>query len=67
MTMLFSLIAHVLVTIARLAQDRLGAVVAEFADGQPQLLILRGTRRRAPQLISWVRLALGGLHASGLI
>jgi hypothetical protein len=60
MSLLFSLIAHLLVTLARLAKPGgLGAVVAESLAVKHQLLILRRARRRAPCLTSWDRLALG--------
>ena len=58
MRLLFTLIAHVLVTLARLARPGgLGAVVAESVRVKHQLLILKRARRRAPQLTSWDRLA----------
>src|SRR5271155_1122901 len=60
MSLLFSLIAHLLVTFARLAKPGgLGGVVAESLAVKHQLLILRRARRRAPYLTSWDRLALG--------
>ena len=60
MSLLFSLIAHLLVTLVRLAKPGgLGAVVAESLAVKHQMLILRRTRRRAPHLTSWDRLALG--------
>ncbi len=60
MCLLFSLIAHLLVTLARLAKPGgLGAVVAESLAVKHQLLILRRARRRAPHLTLWDRLALG--------
>ena len=60
MSLLFSLIAHLLVTLARLAKPGgLGAVVAESVAVKHQLLILRRARRPAPYLTSWDRLALG--------
>ncbi len=60
MSLLFSLIAHLLVTLARLAKPGgLSAVVAESLAVKHQLLILRRARRRAPYLTSWDRLALG--------
>ena len=52
MSLLFSLIAHLLVTLARLAKPGgLGAVVAESLAVKHQLLILKRARRRAPYLI----------------
>jgi putative transposase len=60
MCLLFSLIGHFLVTLARLATPGgSGAVVAESLAVKHQLLILRRARRRAPHLTSWDRLALG--------
>jgi putative transposase len=60
MRLLFSLIAHLLVTFARLAKPGgLGAVLAESLAVKHQLLILRRARGRAPSLTSWDRLALG--------
>jgi len=60
MSLLFNLIAHLLVTLARLAKPGgLGAVVAESLAVKHQLLILRRARRRAPYLTSWDRMALG--------
>lgn len=60
MCLLFSLVAHFLVTLVRLARPGgLGAVVAESPAVKHQLLILRRARRRAPYLTSWDRLALG--------
>ena len=60
MSLLFSLIAHLLVTFGRLAKPGgLGAVVAESLAVKHQLLILRHARRRAPYLTSWDRLAQG--------
>lgn len=52
MSLLFSLIAHLLVTVARLAKPGgLGVVAAESLAVKHQLLILRRARRRAPYLI----------------
>ncbi len=60
MCLLFSLIAHLLVTLARLVKPGgLGTVVAESLGVKHQLLILRRARRPAPYLTSWDRLALG--------
>jgi putative transposase len=60
MSLLFSLIAHLLVTLARLEKPGgLGAVVAESLAVKHQLLIMKRARRRAPNLTSWDRLALG--------
>jgi hypothetical protein len=60
MSSLFSLIAQLLVTLARLAKPGgLGAMVAESLAVKHQLLILKRARRRAPQLTSWDRLILG--------
>jgi putative transposase len=60
MSLLFTLIAHLLVTLARLARPGgLGAVAAESLAVKHQLLIMKRARRRAPHLTSWDRLALG--------
>jgi transposase InsO family protein len=60
MSLLFTLIAHFLVTLARLARPGgLGAVAAESVAVKHQLLIMKRARRRAPTLTSWDRLALG--------
>jgi hypothetical protein len=60
MSLLFSLIAHLLVTLTRLAKPGgFGAVVAESLAVKHQLLILKRARRHAPYLTSWDRLALG--------
>jgi transposase InsO family protein len=57
---LFILIAHLLVTLAKLARPGgLGAVAAESLAVKHQLLILKRARRRAPNLTSWDRLVLG--------
>jgi len=54
------LIAHLLVTLVRLARPRgLGAVAAESLAVKHQLLIMKRAQRRAPKLTSWDRLALG--------
>ena len=59
MRLLFSLIAHLLVTFARLAKPGgLGAVAAESLLVKHQLLIMKRARR-VPNLTSWDRLALG--------
>jgi putative transposase len=56
----FILIAHLLVTLVRLARPRgLGAVAAESLAVKHQLLIMKRAQRRAPKLTSWDRLALG--------
>ena len=56
----FILIAHLLVTLVRLACPRgLGAVAAESLAVKHQLLIMKRAQRRAPKLTSWDRLALG--------
>jgi putative transposase len=60
MKLLFTLIAHVLVTLARLVRPGgLGAVVAESVAVRHHLLIMKRARRRAPNLTSWDRLAQG--------
>jgi hypothetical protein len=67
MSLLFTLIAHFLVTLARLARPGgLGAVAAESLAVKHQLLILERVRRRAPNLTSWDRLALGSLPVFGV-
>src|ERR1700682_5766434 len=56
----FILIAHLLVTLARLARPGgLGAVAAESLAVKQQLLIMKRAQRRATKLTSWDRLALG--------
>src|SRR5277367_1069928 len=56
---LFSLFAHLLVTLAKLARPSgLGAVAAESLAVKQQLLIMKRTRR-SPNLTSWDRLVLG--------
>ena len=56
----FILIAHLLVTLAKLARPGgLGAVAAESLAVKHQLLIMKRAQRRAPKLTSWDRLALG--------
>jgi putative transposase len=60
MSPLFALIAHLLVTLARLARPGgLGAVAAESLAVKHQLLIMKRTRRRAPNMTPWDRLAFG--------
>jgi len=57
---LFILIAHLLVTLAKLARPGgLGAVAAESLAVKHQLLIMKRAHRRAPKLTSWDRLVLG--------
>src|ERR1700722_20324111 len=57
---LFILIAHLLVTLAKLGtRGGLGAVAAESLAVKHQLLIMKRAQRRAPNLTSWDRLALG--------
>ena len=57
---LFILIAHLLVTLAKLARPGgLGAVAAESLAVKHQLLIMKRAQRRAPNLTSWDRLLLG--------
>src|ERR1700719_2628353 len=57
----FILIAHLLVTLAKLARPGgLGAIAAESLAVKHQLLIMkRAQQRRAPKLTSWDRLVLG--------
>jgi putative transposase len=57
---LFILIAHLLVTLAKLGtRGGLGAVAAESLAVKHQLLIMKRAQRRAPKLTSWDRLVLG--------
>jgi len=57
---LFSLIAHLLVTLAKLARPGgLGAVAAESLAVKQQLLIMKRAQRRAPKLTSSDRLVRG--------
>ena len=57
---LFILIAHLLVTLAKLGtRGGLGAVAAESLAIRHQLLIMKRAQRRAPNLTSWDRLVLG--------
>ncbi|MGO9606348.1 MAG: hypothetical protein ACLQAT_23655 [Candidatus Binataceae bacterium] len=57
---LFILIAHLLVTLAKLTRPGgLGAVAAESLAVKHQLLIMKRAQRRAPNLNPWDRLALG--------
>src|ERR1700676_3806459 len=57
---LFILIAHLLVTLAKLGtRGGLGAVAAESLAVKHQLLIMKRSQRRAPNLTSWDRLMLG--------
>jgi len=57
---LFILIAHLLVTLAKLARPGgPGTVAAESLAVKHQLLIMKRAQRRAPKLTSWDRLALG--------
>ena len=61
MSLLFTLIAHFLVTLARLARPGgLGAVAAESLAVKHQLLIMKRGQRRSPNLTSWDPLVLGG-------
>ena len=57
---LFILIAHLLVTLAKLCRPGgLGAVAAESLAVKHQLLIMKRVQRRAPNLTPWDRLMLG--------
>src|SRR5260221_3508947 len=61
MKMLFLMLGHLLVTLARLASPGgLRSVVAESLAVKHQLLIMKRAQRRAPNLTSWDRLVLGG-------
>ncbi len=60
MKLLFSLLGHLLVTLARLASPGgVRSVVAESLAVKHQLLIMKRSQRRAPNLTSWDRLLLG--------
>ena len=60
MTLWFRLIAHLLVTLARLARPGgVGAVAAESLAVKHQLLIMKRSQRRSPNLTAWDRLILG--------
>jgi putative transposase len=57
---IFILTAHLLVTLAKLARPGgLRAVAAESLAVKHQLLIMKRSRQRAPNLTSWDRLTLG--------
>jgi hypothetical protein len=57
---LFVLIAHLLITLAKLARPGgLGAVAAESLAVKHQLLVMKRAQRRAPNLTPWDRLLLG--------
>ena len=58
--LLFPLLGHLLLTLARLARPGgVRAVVAETLAVKHQLLIMKRSQRRAPSLPSWDRLMLG--------
>ncbi len=58
--LLFRLIAHLLLTLARLTgPGGVRAVAAESLAVKHQLLIMKRSRRRAPNLTGWDRLILG--------
>src|SRR5208282_3549283 len=60
MKLLFLLLGHLLVTLARLASPGgLRSVVAESLAVKHQLLIMKRSQRRSPNLTSWDRLMLG--------
>jgi len=60
MKLLFLLLGHLLVTLARLASPGgLRSIVAESLAVKHQLPIVKRSRRRAPNLTSWDRLVLG--------
>jgi hypothetical protein len=59
MRLLFPLLGHLLVTLARLARPGgVRAVVAESLAVKHQLLVMKRSQRRAPNLTSWDRLLL---------
>ena len=60
MKLVFPLLGHLLVTLARLASPGgVRAVVAESLAVKHQLLIMKRSQRRAPSLTAWDRLLLG--------
>ncbi len=60
MRLLFALLGHLLVTLARLASPGgVRSVVAESLAVKHQLLIMKRSQRRSPNLTSWDRLMLG--------
>ena len=60
MRLLFILIAHLLVTLARLTRPgRVRAVAAESLAVKHQLLIMKRSQRRSPNLTAWDQLILG--------
>jgi putative transposase len=60
MRLLFPLVGHLLVTLARLAgRGGVRSVVAESLAVKHQLLIAQRSQRRAPNLTAWERLLLG--------
>ena len=67
MRLLFPLLGHLLVTLARLARPGgVRSVVAESLAVKHQLLIMKRSQRRAPNLTSWDRLTAWILHAFGV-
>src|SRR5215469_13812195 len=66
MKLLFVLVAHLLVTLARLARPGgVCAVAAESLAVKHQLLIMKRSQRRSPNLTAWDRLSPGLLYAVG--
>src|SRR5271166_2472147 len=60
MRLLFPLLGHLLVTVKRLARPGgVRSMVAESLAVKHQLLIMKRSRRRVPNLTSWDRLMLG--------
>ena len=60
MRLLFILVVHLLVTLARLARPGgFRAVAAESLAIKHQLLIMKRARRRSPNLTAWDRVILG--------
>ena len=65
MRLLFALLGHLLVTLARLAsRGGLRSVVAESLAVKHQLLIMRRSQLRSPNLTAWDRLMLNAIRTS---
>jgi hypothetical protein len=66
MRAVFIFIAHLLVTLAKLARPGgFGSMAAESLAVKHQLLTMKSAQRRAPKLTSWNRLALRVVRFSG--